>query len=75
MSSLTINWVDFVVVLLLGVGLWRGRKRGMSQELLDVIKWTLVVLVPGLLSWPLGTLLGQFIPSLSALFCYSARVM
>ena len=75
MSSLTINWVDFVVVLLLGVGLWRGRKRGMSQELLDVIKWTLVVLIPGFLSWPVGTLLGQFFPSLSALFCYVAIYM
>ena len=72
MSSLTINWVDFLVVLLLGVGLWRGRKRGMSQELLDVIKWALVVAIPGFLSWPVGTLLGQFFPALSALFCYLA---
>lgn len=43
-----VSWVDMAVVLLLLVGVARGRKRGMSQELLDVTKWLVVVVVAGL---------------------------
>jgi uncharacterized membrane protein required for colicin V production len=41
------------------VGVLRGRKRGMSEELLDVIKWSLIVLVAGLLYEPGGRWLAQ----------------
>src|SRR5262245_3828652 len=68
MSTLNVNWVDFLVVLLLCVGLLHGRKRGMSQELLDIIKWPIVVLVGGVFSDPLGRLLWQSTATLSPLF-------
>ena len=58
-GSFTFGWVDVVVVILLVVGVLRGRKRGMSEELLDVIKWSLVVLVAGLLYEPTGRWFSQ----------------
>ena len=45
MSSLTINWVDFLVVLLLGVGLWRGRKRGTTRKSTQLIVNELMIAV------------------------------
>jgi uncharacterized membrane protein required for colicin V production len=68
MSALNVNWVDFLVVLLLAVGFWHGRRRGMSQELLDIIKWPIIVLVGGVFSDPLGRLLWQSTAALSPLF-------
>ena len=58
-GSFTVGWVDLLVVILLTVGVLRGRKRGMSEELLDVIKWTLIVLVAGLLYEPGGRWLSE----------------
>jgi uncharacterized membrane protein required for colicin V production len=58
-GSYLVGWVDLLVVILLVVGVLRGRKRGMSEELLDVIKWSLIVLVAGLLYEPSGRWLSQ----------------
>src|SRR5437867_4278949 len=58
-GSFIFGWVDLLVVILLVVGVLRGRKRGMSEELLDVIKWSLVVLVAGLLYEPTGRWFSQ----------------
>src|SRR5881397_599553 len=70
MDSLSLSWVDFAVVLVLGLGLWRGRKRGMSEELLDIIKWVLIVLVAGFLYEPGGQLLAQVTSVFSLRSCY-----
>jgi uncharacterized membrane protein required for colicin V production len=58
-GSYLVGWVDLLVVILLVVGVLRGRKRGMSEELLDVIKWSLIVLVAGMLYEPSGRWLSQ----------------
>jgi uncharacterized membrane protein required for colicin V production len=42
------NWFDIAVFLLLGVGLLRGRKHGMTKEALPVLQWLLLVLVCGM---------------------------
>jgi uncharacterized membrane protein required for colicin V production len=68
MSTLNVNWVDFLFILLLCVGLLHGRKRGMSQELLDIIKWPIIVLVGGVFSDPLGRMLWQSTAMLGPLF-------
>ena len=60
MKSFTISWVDMLVVVLLLVGIWRGKKRGMSEELLDIIKWALIVVVAGFLYEPSGRWLATF---------------
>jgi uncharacterized membrane protein required for colicin V production len=70
-ESFSISWVDLAVVALLVVGLWRGRKRGMSEELLDIIKWALIVAVAGFLYEPTGSYLAQ-VSFFSPLSCYVA---
>ena len=53
-SGLSINWFDFMVVIVLLVGYSRGRKHGMSKELLQVMKWLTVVLLGAIGYEPLG---------------------
>lgn len=38
-SGLTVGWVDFVAILVIVVGIMRGRKRGLSEEILDLVMW------------------------------------
>jgi uncharacterized membrane protein required for colicin V production len=47
-DKLPVNWFDVVVVLILGFGLFRGRKNGMSKEILPLFQWLAVILVSGL---------------------------
>jgi len=42
------NWFDIAILLFLGLGIQRGRKHGMSQEIILVLKWVAIVLVGGL---------------------------
>jgi uncharacterized membrane protein required for colicin V production len=48
------NWFDLVVVIVLGIGVFRGRQRGMSEELLGVLQWLTIVVVSALAYRPLG---------------------
>jgi len=42
-DSLPISWVDFVTLVVLCVGFVRGRKRGLSEELLDTLQWLSII--------------------------------
>ncbi len=42
-DRLTFGWFDVALILILAFGLWRGRKRGMSRELLPVLMWLGIV--------------------------------
>jgi uncharacterized membrane protein required for colicin V production len=42
------NWFDVALVLLLAFGFWRGRKRGMTKELLPTLQWLCVLFAAGL---------------------------
>lgn len=53
-DKLPINWFDILVIVVLLVGYTRGRKHGMSKELLHVMKWMTVVLVAAIGYEPLG---------------------
>ena len=57
MDSMPVNWFDLAVVILLLVGILRGRKRGMSQEFLDVFKWLSLVIACGFLYQPVGDMI------------------
>lgn len=70
MQSISVSWVDIVVVGALGFGLWRGRKRGMSEEFLDIVKWVVTVIAGGFLYQPIGQLLSQSTSVVSTLACY-----
>ena len=48
LDNLPVNWFDAVVVGMLIIGLFRGRKLGMSKEALPLLKWVSLVVVCGL---------------------------
>ena len=39
----TFNWFDLLVLVVISVGILRGRKRGMSEEVLDLLQWLCIV--------------------------------
>ncbi len=51
------NWFDVVVVAVLAIGLIRGRKRGMSEELLSLLMWLAIAIGCAFLYQPLGTMI------------------
>jgi Colicin V production protein len=53
-SHVPVNWFDVLLLIVLLVGYSRGRKHGMSKELLQVVKWVAVVLVSAIAYEPLG---------------------
>ncbi|HWD94359.1 MAG TPA: CvpA family protein [Verrucomicrobiae bacterium] len=46
--NLPFNWFDIALLIVLALGLSRGRKHGMSTEIMLVIKWVAIILVGGL---------------------------
>src|SRR5690349_815096 len=45
--NLPFSWFDVVLPIVLIFGIQRGRKHGMSQELLLVLKWLAIIIVGG----------------------------
>ena len=66
LDNLPVNWFDAVVVGMLIMGLFRGRKRGMSKEILPLLKWVSLVLVCGI-GYPMAAQLLVNTASLSQL--------
>jgi len=64
LDKLPVNFFDVAVVAILVGGLIHGRKRGMSGELLNLLKWLAVVLVCSFTYEPIG----QFLVRSSDLF-------
>ena len=52
MDNLPINWFDFTILGLLGFGLFRGRKNGMTKEILPTAQWICIV-VAGAFTYPI----------------------
>jgi uncharacterized membrane protein required for colicin V production len=48
LDKLPVNWFDVAVLLILALGLFRGRKNGMTKEVLRMFQWLSVVIVCGL---------------------------
>ena len=48
LDKLPFGWFDVVLVAVLGFGLFRGRKNGMTKEILPMLQWVVTVLVCGL---------------------------
>ena len=70
LTELTIAWVDIAILGFIVVGVFQGRKRGLSGELLDGAKWLLIAAGAGFTHRPLADLLRQTLPSLSPLASY-----
>ncbi len=62
MTSLAaFRWFDLVAVALIFVGLFHGRKNGMSQELFNTMKWLFMLALAPLAYLPLAKLLQKVI--------------
>jgi uncharacterized membrane protein required for colicin V production len=59
MVNLPFGWVDGILVVWLVVGFLRGRKHGMTQELLPVLQWIGIVLLGGFFNQPLASYIRQ----------------
>jgi len=57
--NLSFNWFDLFVLVMLVVGVFVGRKRGMSMELLSVLQWLLIVFAGAMACGPLGKMLSD----------------
>jgi uncharacterized membrane protein required for colicin V production len=64
-----VSWVDAVILMMLCMGILRGRARGMSEELLDVLRWLASLFAATYLYMPLGNVLADH-TVLSQLSCY-----
>jgi uncharacterized membrane protein required for colicin V production len=60
-GEIFINGFDLLVLIVIAIGIFRGRSRGMSQELLDVLQWLLVVVLGALVYRPFGKAIADVI--------------
>lgn len=74
-DKLPINWFDLFLLVWLGLGLFRGRKRGMSAELLTFLEWVAIVFACGILYQPLGKWLWQTSKVFGLMFSYIASYL
>jgi uncharacterized membrane protein required for colicin V production len=58
-GRLLFNWFDMALLLVILFGFWRGRKNGMTKEILPVSLWLAIVIVGALGYKPLGDLFIQ----------------
>jgi uncharacterized membrane protein required for colicin V production len=58
--ALNLNWFDMLVAVVILLGILRGRKRGISEELLDILQWLLIVVVAAQFYMPLGNLVAGY---------------
>lgn len=72
--KLPINWFDVVVLVVVIAGITRGRKRGLSEELVTMLQWAFIMVGCAFLYRPAGQFLAQISP-LSSLFCYIASYL
>ena len=63
----SITWFDFLICMVLFIGLLRGKKRGMSEELLSLIQWICIVFVAGKIYEPFSIFISAQL-RISALF-------
>jgi uncharacterized membrane protein required for colicin V production len=70
LDQLPINVFDVVVVVMIALGIFRGRKHGMSEELLGMLKWLVILIACSVLYEPVGVILGSFMPMFNRLTCY-----
>jgi hypothetical protein len=59
LDNLPFNWFDIVVVITLIAGIHRGRKHGMSEELLSMLKWIAIAFGCAIIYQPLGGVIAQ----------------
>ncbi len=56
-ENLPFNWFDLLLLIVLIAGIQRGRKHGMSEELMKLLKWVALMVGCAFLYEPIGTLI------------------
>jgi len=74
LDRLPFNWFDLVLVAVLIMGIFRGRKRGMSEELMPVLQWVGIVIACSIAYQPLGAWLAD-VSLMSQLMSYLAAYL
>ena len=69
-DALRLNWFDLLFVITLLVGVRMGRKHGMSEEILPVMKWLALLIGCALAYKPLGLIICNISPVFSTLNGY-----
>ena len=62
LNKMPVNVFDVALLVILVLGVLRGRKHGMSEELMSLIKWLAVVVCCAFVYEPAGTWLAQSSP-------------
>jgi hypothetical protein len=70
LDQLPINFFDALLIVVLAAGIARGRKHGMSEELMSLLTWLTILFGCALVYQPGGELIGQFTNVFSRLSCY-----
>ncbi len=70
LNQLPINLFDLLLLVVLTAGIYRGRKHGMSEELLGLLTWLAVLFGCALLYQPGAQLIEHFTGMFSRLTCY-----
>lgn len=59
LENLPVNWFDFTLIIVLAVGVLRGRKHGLSQELIPLLQWLAIIFGAAFASGAVGEWLSQ----------------
>jgi uncharacterized membrane protein required for colicin V production len=70
LDQLPINLFDLVLIVVVIAGIARGRKHGMSEELLGLLKWLLILFGCAAVYEPVGLMVGAYTPMFGRLSCY-----
>jgi uncharacterized membrane protein required for colicin V production len=69
--TVPVNWFDLLVVIVILLGINRGRKHGMSEEMMVMLQWLAIVFAGAFLYKPIGDYLADTSP-MGHLFWYIA---
>jgi uncharacterized membrane protein required for colicin V production len=69
-DKLPVNVFDLVLVVVLAAGVMRGRKHGMSEELLSLLKWLTILIGCAVAYGPVGNFFLSTTNVFSRLSCY-----
>ena len=70
LDQLPFNAFDVAVVVILGLGIYYGRRKGMSGELLSVAKWLAILFGCAAVYMPIGSYFATGSSMFSTLACY-----
>lgn len=54
LGQIQLSWFDLLVTGMVGFGMYQGRKKGMSQIMLDVCQWLAIVVLAAIAYRPIG---------------------